>query len=50
MRLSTDQKIGSIDRNNRAKPKLLIAISIGQETDSINRNSGEPNFLKNKAI
>ena len=44
----------SIDRTSiesgRLKPKILIAISIGQETASIDRKSRKVNFWKTKQI
>ena len=38
------------DRNIQSQTKTLIAISIGRETGSIDRNSRKNNFLKNRAI
>ena len=35
---------------SRFEPKIVITISIGWETDSIDRKSGKINILKNKAF
>ena len=43
------QHQSSTDRNRQRLTKILIAILIGRETSSINRNSGKNKFLKNKA-
>ena len=64
MRFSIDQKIdlidqkyiqmiqqrSSIDRTRQIQNKILIAISIGRETGSIDQKFGKIKFLKNKAI
>ena len=39
----------SIDQNTQSLAKILIAILIGRETGSIDRNSGKNNFLKKQS-